>query len=156
MLTPTATPPTKQQGPALAQQPLIAQSGWLWKGGLALVAILGIFGIYYYVANAPMREFNDYLNKQMVINTNGPSAYSVYQKTMREKGPESSAIKSMHEKVGPLLQKISKEAFDSWYKESELSKPPERRAPGEMVVTTWADMVQVQEWLSNIDKSPRL
>ena len=53
-----------------------------------------------------------------------------------------------------MLQKISKEAFDSWYKDSELSKPPERRAPGEIVVTTWVDMVQVQEWLSNIDKTP--
>ena len=151
---PTAVLSTEQRRPPVAQQPSITRTGWVWKGALALGAIFGVVGIYYYVANAPMREFNDYLNKQMIINTNGPSAYSVYQKTMREKGPESSAIKSMNKKAAPVLQRISKDAFDSWYKDSELSKPPGSRAPGEIVVTTWADMVQVQEWLSNIDKNP--
>jgi tetratricopeptide (TPR) repeat protein len=121
---------------------------------LAVGAMLAIFGIYYYVANAPVREFNDYFDKQMIVNSNGPSAYSVYQKTMREKGPESGAIKSMNGKALPVLQKISKDAFDSWYKDSELSKPPERRAPGELALTTWAEMAQIQEWLSSIEKSP--
>jgi tetratricopeptide (TPR) repeat protein len=89
-----------------------------------------------------------------MISSNGPSAYSIYQKTMRENGPESSAIKSMNNKALPVLQKISKEAFESWYKDSELSKPPETRAPGEIALTTWAEMAQIQEWLWSIEKSP--
>jgi Tfp pilus assembly protein PilF len=53
-----------------------------------------------------------------------------------------------------VLQKISKEAFDSWYKDSELSKSPAQRAAGEMALTNWAEMAQLQEWLSSIEKSP--
>jgi len=124
------------------------------KVALAVAAVVAIIGIYYYAANAQVREFNDYFDKQMIINSNGPSAYSVYQKTLREKGPESSAIKSMNDKALPVLQKLSKDAFDSWYKDSELSRPSEHNAPGEWALTTWAEMVQLQEWLSSIEKSP--
>jgi Flp pilus assembly protein TadD len=153
--TPTSAPePVSPVPPPPPPTPPRKKSGARWKVALAVGAILGIFGIYYYVANAPVREFNDYFDKQMIVNSNGPSAYSVYQKTMREKGPESSAIKSMNGKALPVLQKISKDAFDSWYKDSELSKPPERRAPGELALTTWAEMAQIQEWLSSIEKSP--
>jgi len=148
-------PPPVVEGPPVQPPPPPPppRKKW-WKVALAVGALLGIFAIYYYVANAPVREFNDYFDKQMIVNSNGPSAYSVYQKTMREKGPESSAIKSMNDKALPVLQKISKDAFDSWYKDSELSKPPERRAPGELALTTWAEMAQIQEWLSSIEKSP--
>lgn len=141
--------------PQAVPQPIPHQppdhKGWIWKGALALVAL---FGIFYYVSNAPLREFSGYLDKQMVVNANGPSAYSVYQKTVREKGAESSTVKSMNETALPVLQKISKEAFDSWYKESELGKPPERRLPGEMALQSWEEMQQLQEWLSSILKSP--
>lgn len=150
---PTAGPAPKVD-PPLPPPPPPKKSNGRWKVALAVGPIIGVFGIYYYMANAAVREFNDYFDKQVIINSNGPSAYSVYQKTMREKGPESSAIKSMNNKALPVLQRISKDAFDSWYKDSELSKPPERRAPGELALTTWAEMAQIQEWLSSIEKSP--
>lgn len=148
---PPQPPPKVEPVPPPRQPP--SKPAWRWKVALAIGAIIGIFTIYY-VVGAPMREFNDYFDRQVIVNSNGPSAYSVYQKTLREKGPESSAIKSMNEKALPVLQKTSKEAFDSWYKDSELSKSPEHRAAGEMALTNWAEMAQLQEWLSSIEKSP--
>ena len=119
-----------------------------------IAGIVAIIGIYYYVASASMREFNSYIDRQLIVNTNGPSAYGVYLRTLREKGPESSTIKSMNDKALPILQRLSQNAFDSWYKESALSKPGDHTGSGEFVLTTWAEMVQVQEWLASIEKTP--
>ena len=150
-----APPPAPNPSPAPIppSPPSTKKTGsWVLMGALALCVI---FGVYYYASTATLREFSGYLDRQMVVNANGPSAYSVYQKTVRENGPESSAAKSMNVKALPILQKISKDAFDSWYKDSELGKPPERRVPGEMVLTSWDEMQQLQEWLSSILKSPQ-
>jgi tetratricopeptide (TPR) repeat protein len=135
--------------PPVLPPPPPKKSRWIWIGALALGVI---FGIYYYVSGAPLRELDDYLAKKMIVNTNGPSAYAVYQKAVREKGPDSSLVKSMNQKALPVLQNASKQAFDSWYKESELSKPAEQRPAGETAITTWDEMVQLQEWLNSIQK----
>lgn len=136
--------------PLVLPSPTPKKSRWIWIGVLTLGVI---FGIYYYVSGAPLRELSDYLTKKMIVNTNGPSAYAVYQKAVREKGPDSSLVKSMNQKALPVLQNASKQAFDSWYKESELSKPLEQRSPGETAITTWDEMVQLQEWLNSIQKN---
>ena len=147
-------PPSKVAPPPPPPLQPSPKPGGQRKVAWAIAAIVAIIGIYYYVASASMREFNSYIDRQLIVNTNGPSAYEVYEKTLREKGPECSTIKSMNDKALPILQKLSQNAFDSWYKDSELSKPVERTAPGEFVLTTWAEMVQVQEWLAIIEKTP--
>ncbi len=154
--TPTPPPPPKPTPtptPTPGPQPLPKPGGHR-KIAWVIAGIIAIIGIYYYVASASMRDFNGYIDRQLIVNANGPSAYGVYQRTLREKGPGSSTIKSMNDKALPILQKISQNAFDSWYKESALSKPGTQAGSGEFVLSTWAEMVQVQQWLASIEKTP--
>ena len=126
-----------------------------WRVAFIAVPAILILGGYYYFSTARMREFGDYVGKKILVSATGPSAYSSYQKAVREKGPDSSLVRSMNEKASPLLQNASRDAFAFWYKDSELSKPPEKRAPGEGGISNWDEMVQLQEWLAAIQRTPQ-
>ncbi len=136
---PDETPPPKK-------------SGWVWKAVLVLVPIIGII---YFVATATMREFTGFVDNRRLVNTVGPSALSAYQKAVSEKGATSSLVKSMNEKALPVLQDVSKNALDAWRTESELSRSSSQGPNTQSPISSWDDMVRLQEWLLQIDPTPR-
>lgn len=104
-------------------------------GGLVLLGAIG-FG-WYWIHTAPTREFNAQLAGPNLVA--GPySAYTVYQRAVGELGGSSSQVRTMGEKVYPVLSKKAGAFLDLWYRESEVEE------------TSWEDYVRIREWMQTV------
>lgn len=110
--------------------------------GIGVLVLLGALGFgWYWVHNAPTREFNTQLASQNLVS--GPySAYTVYQRALGELGGGSPQVRAMGEKVYPLLSKKATAFLDLWYRESEVEE------------TSWEDYVRIREWMQTIGPEP--
>lgn len=107
---------------------------------ITLVALGGIGGLWYWFSSAPMREFETQIGRNNLISGTY-SAYTVYQRTLGEKGPTASMVKSMGEKAYPLLEQKSAAFLETWYRESEIEE------------LTWEDYARIREWMNIIKPS---
>ena len=107
----------------------------------ALVALTAVLSVIYYVSGSTMREFNELLARNSLVNSGGPSAYSVYVRAVQEKGPTSSLVLEMQTKVQGILDAKSHEVFQTYYQESETGQ------------LSWEDIERLQDWLNQIQHS---
>ena len=106
--------------------------------GVGLLLLLGILGFgWYWVHNAPTREFNAQLASQNLVS-GSYSAYTVYQRAVGELGVGSSQVRAMGEKVYPALSQKATSFLDLWYRESEVDE------------ISWEDYVRIREWMKAV------
>jgi hypothetical protein len=131
-------PPGEQfAAPQDVQIPSRTRTKVVAAGGVIL-----IFLMFYILTGSLESDFNAALRRGNLVSTSGRSAYAIYLEALRKEGPDSKTVRSMNQKVQPVLENWSREIFQSWYRNSELGK------------VTWEDVARVQEWLDRINSTP--
>ncbi len=102
---------------------------WILGGALVVAA-----GIWVYISRAPMRDFDEALQNNHLVEPAGSSAYDIYQKAAAKNSSDASA---MTEKALPALRTASDQQFSAWYARSD---------PRE---TNWTNLLKIEDWITH-------
>jgi tetratricopeptide (TPR) repeat protein len=107
---------------------------------IAVIALGAVGGGWYWFSKAPMRDFETQIEQKNLVS-GSYSAYTVYQRTLSEKGPKASMVVAMGEKASPLLAQKASAFLGTWMRDSEVEE------------TSWEDYVRIREWMNIISPS---